>query len=281
MKRNVLLFAMLAFAACSSNNENYFTTTDGNKMYYEAYGSADTALVFIHGFSVNSTSWKDQIEFFKDKYQVIVLDLPGFGKSEHKRDVWSMQQYGNDVSSLCRHLKLKKVVLIGWSMGAPVAIEAATCLMGKAIGAVLVDQLVDVNYSIDSTWISSFYNEQIDRYKNFEKWLLYFGDTLTTNRYLASMPADAKMPDYWKPILFATFDWLNHDLKASASQLNIPIRPIYASNSEINIPEWKKFYPDYEAIVIENSDHFLVWKYSVKFNEVLLKIISGLDKITN
>lgn len=277
MKSNILLVALLVFGACSSNNENYLTTTDGNKMYYESYGSADTALVFIHGFSVNSTSWKDQVEFFKDKYQVIVFDLPGFGKSEHKRDVWTMKQYGNDVSSLCRHLKLKKVVLVGWSMGAPVAIEAATYLKGKAIQAVLVDQLFDVNYSLDSTWISNMYNDQADRYKDFEKWLHYFGDTLTTNRYIKSMPADTKIPEYWRPILFATFDWLNHDLKRSTSQLNIPIRPIYASDSEINIPEWKKFYPDYKAIVIENSDHFLVWKHSVKFNEVLLKIISGLD----
>ena len=38
-------------------------------------------LVLVHGFLGSSTMWKPQIDFFKDHFRVITLDLPGFGKS--------------------------------------------------------------------------------------------------------------------------------------------------------------------------------------------------------
>jgi len=74
--------------------KNLYITDDGNEMYYESYGSGESAIVFIHGWSVTCRSWDDQIDFFKDKYKVILIDLPGFGKSEHNRQDWSMQHYG-------------------------------------------------------------------------------------------------------------------------------------------------------------------------------------------
>ena len=33
-------------------------------------------LVFLHGFAGNSGMWKKQIEFFKGKYNLLILDLP-------------------------------------------------------------------------------------------------------------------------------------------------------------------------------------------------------------
>jgi hypothetical protein len=65
--------------------KDFFLTDDGNKMYYESYGSGESAIVFIHGWSVTCRSWDDQIDFFNDKFKVILVDLPGFGKSEHNR----------------------------------------------------------------------------------------------------------------------------------------------------------------------------------------------------
>ena len=38
-------------------------------------------LVLIHGFLGASKIWKPQIDFFKDYYYVLSVDLPGYGKS--------------------------------------------------------------------------------------------------------------------------------------------------------------------------------------------------------
>ncbi len=51
------------------------------EIHYRTYGSGKPVLL-IHGFGENSNVWKNQIEHLKDRYFLIVPDLPGSGKSE-------------------------------------------------------------------------------------------------------------------------------------------------------------------------------------------------------
>jgi pimeloyl-ACP methyl ester carboxylesterase len=67
-----------------------FHTDDGVRMYFQIKGTNSKALVFLSGFLFDSRSWPDQIDFFKNKYKVIAMDLPGFGKSGINRNKWSM-----------------------------------------------------------------------------------------------------------------------------------------------------------------------------------------------
>src|SRR5512133_2553368 len=139
MKKVLLIaFIMLSFS-CAREIKDFYNTDDNNKMYYESYGSGESVIVFIHGWSVTCRSWDDQIDFFKNKFKVILIDLPGFGKSEHNRQDWSMQHYGIDVAGLCRELELKNVYLVGWSMGTGVVIEAAGILGENAKAVITVD----------------------------------------------------------------------------------------------------------------------------------------------
>ena len=136
----IIAFILLSFS-CSGEIKDFYKTDDNNKMYYEYYGSGDASIVFIHGWSVTCRSWDDQIDFFRDNYKVILIDLPGFGKSEHNRQDWSMQHYGKDVAGLCRELEIKNVYLVGWSMGTAVVVEAARILCKDAKAVITVEQL--------------------------------------------------------------------------------------------------------------------------------------------
>jgi len=257
---------------------HYISTNDSNKMYYESYGKGNNAIVFIHGWSCNSSAWEDQISYFQNRFKVIVPDMPGFGKSDHTRQQWTMQQYGKDVALLCNQLHLKNIILVGWSMGAMIVVETAKHLGKKVKGVILVDQLNKVNYNVDSTLIESFFNSAAQSYKDFNKWYLNFQkDSVMTVRYLREMPPGNQIPEYWKPIVFAAFNWLNYNLKDCVSKLHVPIRAINASNAENRPDEWQHFYTDYQSIVFENSTHFLVWEDPHKFNDALLKIITKLQ----
>ena len=52
-------------------------------------------LVLVHGFLGSSKMWKPQIDFFKDYFRVITLDLPGFGKSNKVKPHNSIQSISN------------------------------------------------------------------------------------------------------------------------------------------------------------------------------------------
>jgi len=53
----------------------------GKKIFYRIIGNGKP-VVLIHGFGEESDVWRNQIEFLKDKFQLIIPDLPGSGKSE-------------------------------------------------------------------------------------------------------------------------------------------------------------------------------------------------------
>lgn len=279
MKRIIFLLALILTAGiCNGQafqNGNFYNTDDGNKMYYESYGSGESAIVFIHGWSVTCRSWDDQIDFFKDRYKVILIDLPGFGNSEHNRQDWSMQHYGKDVAGLCRELELKNVYLVGWSMGTGVVVEAARVLGDDVRAVITVDQLWETDNTYDSLSEENWFNAEASRYKDFNALNeAYTNDSTLTARLISMMPAEAKMPGWWKPSVINFFKWTATDLKASVSELKIPVRAINGSWVKTNEEQWKSLYPDYRLTVIEHSNHFLVWQYSQKFNETVLQIIA-------
>ncbi len=110
---------------------------------YEDNMTGDTVLLFIHGWNINKTYWKDQTAFFKNRYRVISLDLPGFGKSGSNRSDWSVDAFAKDVTSVLTQLDLKKVVLIGHSMSGAIALEAALTHSSRVIGLVGVDNFTN------------------------------------------------------------------------------------------------------------------------------------------
>jgi pimeloyl-ACP methyl ester carboxylesterase len=275
MKTTTLILA-LVFASYTGRAQNYFTTSDGVKMYYESYGKGNTALVFIHGHTLNTESWKDQTAYFKDKYRVIVVDLPGFGKSGLNRTDWSMDRYGLDVDELCNDLQVKNAILIGWSMGGPVALEAAETMGNKVKGIVLVDILQKLTFQpMDSAWIVD-YKKNFDKiYNNYDFWLRYHnGDSLLAKRYVSTMPDSFR--ECWKNSLSSVFSWMYNDAKETVTIIKAPVRAINADYMKTDVAEWKQYHQDFDVSYMEKSTHFLVWQYPEKFNVILEKTIAGL-----
>ena len=106
-------------------------STDGVKISFSKQGDGDTAILFVHGWSNNRTIWEEQIAHFSQKYTVIGIDLAGFGKSGNNRKSWTISAFGDDVIAVIDQLGLKDVVLIGFSLGGPVIVEAAKKAPGK------------------------------------------------------------------------------------------------------------------------------------------------------
>ncbi len=79
--------------------------------------------MFLHGLGGNANNWLYQRQYFKKKWTVISLDLPGHGKSEGLEI--NFKEYVNVLYELCNYLKLQKVVICGLSKGARVGIDFA------------------------------------------------------------------------------------------------------------------------------------------------------------
>jgi pimeloyl-ACP methyl ester carboxylesterase len=92
------------------------------QLHYEADSNGKENVVFIHGFLEDHTMWRPFCEPFPPKYRKIFIDLPGFGKSDSLAYVHTMEEMAEAVKFVLDHLKIRRVTLVGHSMGGYVSL---------------------------------------------------------------------------------------------------------------------------------------------------------------
>ncbi|TYA70132.1 alpha/beta fold hydrolase [Seonamhaeicola marinus] len=83
------------------------------------------AVVLLHGFLENSSIWKDLSAEISKRHRVISIDLLGHGKTGCLGYIHSMELMAEVVEAVLKHLKIRKSILIGHSMGGYVALAYA------------------------------------------------------------------------------------------------------------------------------------------------------------
>ena len=92
-------------------------------LHFQESGNKDaTLMVFLHGGGVSSWMWEKQIQYFTD-YHCVSVDLPEQGRSDRKTK-FSIPWSAEKIIELIEEIENgKKIVLIGFSLGAQVAIQ--------------------------------------------------------------------------------------------------------------------------------------------------------------
>ncbi|MGE5406827.1 MAG: alpha/beta hydrolase, partial [Methanosarcina sp.] len=157
MKRKAILLIVIATLLSNvgkAQTQNEMTTkqiTIRGKVgiNYFQQGQGDTTLLFLHGWCIDGTYWKDQLDYFSKNYNVFAIDLPGFGKSTAERTRWTIEEYANDVTAFIDAMNLKNVVIIAHSLAGEIMLETALTNNPKIAGIVGVDnfKFIDVAYT--------------------------------------------------------------------------------------------------------------------------------------
>lgn len=100
----------------------YFSVND-SEIHFKEYGQGDTALIFIHGWGCDLRVWEYQFDYFKDRYHLVLIDLPGYGQSDKPVREYTIDLFAQSVLELVQSLKIETPILVAHSMGFPVAIE--------------------------------------------------------------------------------------------------------------------------------------------------------------
>ncbi len=108
------------------------------KISYTEQGKG-TAVVLLHGFLENKSMWNDYVIAISKKNRVITIDLLGHGETECLGYVHSMEDNAEVVMSVLQHLKIRKAVFIGHSMGGYVALAFAELYPENVKGILLLN----------------------------------------------------------------------------------------------------------------------------------------------
>ena len=114
---------------CSAEN--------GRRIWFEERG-VGTPLVLLHGWCMSSAVWALQIGALATSFRVIAPDLRGHGLSDPAPDGHDFRGFVRDLRLLFERLDLHDVLLVGWSLGAQVALQLRATTERRLHGLVLV-----------------------------------------------------------------------------------------------------------------------------------------------
>jgi len=267
----VLLASVAAFAA---DGESQYAKLNGAKIHYKSYGKGKDAVVFIHGWTCNLDNWREQIPEFAKRNRVIALDLPGHGQSDKPQIAYTMDLFANAVDAVMRDAKVDHAVLVGHSMGTPVARQFYRKYPQKTLAIVIVDgglRLFGTKEMRDG-FLAMF---RAPTYKDAGAQML--------GQMMANLPAAeqergktsfANTPQY---VIVGAMEAMNDEALYTTDKINVPVFAILAKS-----PFWAadtdqflhSLAPDLELQWWEGVGHFVMLEKPKQFNDAVIAFLN-------
>jgi len=117
----------------------FMTTIFNHKTIYYTISGTGFPLVLLHGFLLSPSIWAEILPKLSEKNQVIVIDLPGHGKSETIAKVQTMELMAALVNSILEENNIEKANFMGHSMGGYISLAFAEMYPDKIEKIVLLN----------------------------------------------------------------------------------------------------------------------------------------------
>ncbi len=275
-----VVFSFLTSIAVGSEIEKV-KSKDGVEIAYRVYGSGEPALVLVHGWSCNQSYWDEQVKSFSPKYKVVTLDLAGHGQSGHNRKNYTPQSFGEDIAAVVNKLKLKKVILIGHSMGGADAIEAAVLLKDKVIGIIGADTFQDLTQTMEKKQAEQFL---IPFKENFVKQTSGFvrsmftakSDTNLVNKVVKDISSAPS-----KIAINVILNLFTYNAVPSLKKIHVPFISINNDRYPVKVEDNRKLTKSFELKTMKGIGHFIMLEDPAGFDKLLQESIDELLKNKN
>lgn len=268
-----LLFVLTSLASAEGDAKPTKGTVrcpDGLNIVYDVRGQGDTALVFIHGWCCDRESWKHQVDEFAKDYRVVTLDLAGHGESGKDRKEWSVKGLAADVEAVIKQLGLKRVILVGHSMGGPVALATAKRLPGTCVGVIGVDTLQNVEFKWPEDQAKHFLDGFEADFKGTMRGALKGMFPEKVDPELVKWIADKAEAQDQKMALGLMRDMTKLDSPTLMKEAKVPVRCINSGPGfqfqQPTATDINKKYGDFNVVMIEGVGHYPMLEKPAEFN---------------
>jgi sigma-B regulation protein RsbQ len=253
---------------------------DGLDLVCEVRGKGDTALVFLHGWCGDREYWKHQAEAFAADYRVVTLDQAGHGESGKGRKAWTANGLAADVEAVVKALGLRRVILVGHSMGGQVALLAARRLPGTVVAVVGADTLQNAEFEMPEETRKQFMEAFEKDFKGTMRvglaGMIHEKTDADVKTWLLTR-AEAQDP---KMALGLMRDLTGLDQKKLLKEARVPVRCINSAGGfQFFTPtavEVNKKYADYDAVTIADVGHYPMIEKPAEFNGKLRDVLKDL-----
>lgn len=232
-------------------------SADGVTIRYDVRGVGEPALVLVHGWSNTRAIWGIHPETLARTHRVVALDLAGHGTSGIDRSDWTMDAFGEDVVAVVDQLGLEDVVLVGFSMGGVVVLEAAERLGNRVLGVVLVDELQDPDAVPSREETEQMVNMMRTNWRD-TAFIRAFAftpdapDSLLT--YVQKMIPEQPSEHYFTA-LESALQWIESELTSTLRTSDHRIAAINTTVQPTNLEAWQRLVPSFTVDTLQGVGH--------------------------
>jgi pimeloyl-ACP methyl ester carboxylesterase len=265
----------------NATGQSRFTTLDGARIHYVNYGKGSQALVLIHGWTQNIDGWRDNIADFARRNRVIAIDLPGHGQSDKPQITYSMELFARAVDAVLRDAKVKRAVLMGHSMGTPVARQFYRKYPDKTLAIVIDDGSLRPfgDKTMMDRLISGFRGAN---YKEAVSQMLaaISGPNLSVEARERIKASAMNTPQH---VLVSAMEGMADPSIWGEDKINLPVLAIMAKNPFYppNVEEsFRALVPNMDFQMWDGVGHFIMMEKPKEFNSAVLQFLDK-NKLLN
>lgn len=271
------------------------------RIAYLEEGKGKQTLLMIHGLGGNLSHWDRNIPELSKKNRVIAIDLPNYGMSSPQKpgdQEGILKHYSAVIHEFIRKKKLKRVVLVGHSMGGQTALLTALDypeLVRKLVLAAPAG--IETFTEQEAQLLISFVNPAVSRAQNEtavrQSFQMNFvnmpeeAETLIRDRL--KMPGCEEFDPYWEGIAQGVKGMLTNTVFQRLSAVRQPVLIVFGAKDAL-IPN-KYLHPALSTekvaesakenikgsrmALIPEAGHMLMFEKPGEFNQILINFINN------
>ncbi|MBR3741220.1 MAG: alpha/beta hydrolase [Clostridia bacterium] len=262
---------------------SYFTLRDGQRMYYEDRGHGPDTLIMLHGWTSSRDVYAKPMEALQNQARCIIYDHRGHGGSkEANKGTPTMETLADDLQEIIQGLSLSNITLLGWSMGAGVALNYVRLYGCDALKQIILCDMTPKQLN-DEEWKLGLYQgrytkEDMERDAGKDFYSLYkefaIGAIPRLKKipgFLLRRPLKKKLADCDEGVLKSLARSMKlQDNRPAVEQITVPVTYFYADPGSLFSPKLADWYKahvrtQYRAVRFPNATHMLVSDFPDQF----------------
>ncbi len=268
-----------------------FTLANGERLYYEDNGGRGKTIVMLHGWTSSHEIYSGPAEMLKDKARVIIYDHRGHsGSKDASKENVTLDTLASDLDELIWGLGLSDVILIGWSMGAGVAMAYINNYGCDTLSKVIFCDMTPKQLN-DKTWSLGLYKgkytrEDMERDADRDFLSLYFDfcigalpKTARIPKFLLRQLLKRKLQSCDEKVLKSLSASMKHaDYRKAIEKITVPVSYFYADPGSLFTPELSYWYAlhvrsHYTAVRFGNATHMFIAEQPKEFAREVEKLL--------
>ncbi|MCB0686101.1 MAG: alpha/beta hydrolase [Saprospiraceae bacterium] len=252
-------------------------------------------VLFLHGMGSTHRIWQRNIEHISRQFQCIAPDLPGYGQSGSGGSRSTLGNYVKDLITFIEKLGIDKLIMVGHSMGAQLALQLVNEQANFFSKLILIAPAgFEYFTSTEKIWLKNIYSPDVLTRLPIQKYIENLQSNFTGNdgmdhsliEEFKNLYYSSEFRQYCQTISANISSMLDEPLPLPFTHLMpsliifgaqdqmIPNRILHASRTTREIAHFATtMLTNSNLSILENAGHFVHWEKATIVNQLILDFL--------